>query len=257
MFGLRTVFAAPLLRRMAFHARRVGSQVDRHFFVTLTTAVLGFVVVATIAVTILEHQVTLADFGSSFYWAITTVIGSGDASYVTSPGGFVVGWLLAFFGVAIVAAITAAVVGFVINYLLKEGQGMGASGYRDHVVICGWNPTARELIAELRTDEYRAKVVVVHDSERNPAGDGVYFVRGDTTSTADLERAGIREAESAVVFATDRTNEADMRSILTVMAIESIAPNVRTVVDVRTPMRCSSHRVWRHVCWRARRSTLA
>ena len=97
-----------------------------------------------------EEKRTFAGFGSSFYWAITTVIGSGDASYVSSPGGFIIGWLLAFFGVAIVAAMTGAVVGFVIDFLLKEGQGMGAAGYRDHIVVCGWNATARDLIEELQ-----------------------------------------------------------------------------------------------------------
>ena len=73
---------------------------------------------------------------------------------MTSPGGFVIGWLLAFFGVAIVAALTAAVVGFVIDFLLKEGQGMGASGYQDHIVVCGWNATARDLVEELKGDEF-------------------------------------------------------------------------------------------------------
>ena len=234
--AISALFAAPFLRRIGFHARRIGNQVDRHFFVTLATSVLGFVIIATIAVTLLERELSLADFGSSFYWAITTVIGSGDASYVTSPGGFLVGWVLAFFGVALVATMTGAIVGFVIDFLLKEGQGMGAAGYRDHIVVCGWNTTARDLIEELRTDEYTAKVVLVHDSERNPAGDGVYFVRGDITSTEDLMRAGIGEAESAIVFPSDRSNEADMRSILAVMAIESIAPNVRTVVEANNPM---------------------
>ena len=84
-------------------------------------------------------------------------------------------------------------------------------------------------------DEFAAKVVLLHDSERNPAGDGVYFVRGDITSTEDLERCGIGEASSAIVFPTDRSNEADMRSILAVMAIESIAPDVRTVVEANNP----------------------
>ena len=146
-------FHVPLLRRVAFHARRIGGQVDRHFFITLLTTVLGFVVVASLAVVVLERQLTVADFGNTFYWAVTTVIGSGDASYVTSPGGFIVGWLLAFFGVALVAAMTGAVVGFVIDFLLKEGQGMGAAGFRDHIVVCGWNTTARDLIEEQRTDE--------------------------------------------------------------------------------------------------------
>ena len=234
---LEAFFAAPLMRRIGFHARRIGGGMDRHFFTSLLTAVVGFVVVAALAVTLLEEEKrTIGGFGSSFYWAITTVIGSGDPSYVNTAGGYLIGWVLAFFGVAIVAAMTGAVVGFVIDILLKEGQGMGAAGFRDHIVVCGWNITARDLIEELRGDEFSAKVVVLHDSERNPAGEGVYFVRGDITSTEDLERTGIREAASAIVFPADRSNEADMRSILAVMAIESIAPHVRTVVEANNPM---------------------
>ena len=228
-------FNVPILRRVAFHARRIGSQIDRHFFATLLTAVLGFVAVATLLVALFEDKFTVAGIGATLYWAVTTVIGSGDPSYVTSAGGFVVAWLLAFFGVAIVAAMTGAVVGFVIDFLLKEGQGMGAAGFRDHIVVCGWNSTARDLIEELKTDEYSTKVVVLHDSERNPAGDGVYFVRGDITAESDLRRAGIPEAASAIVFPSAGTNEADMRSILCVMAIESIAPDVRTVVEANNP----------------------
>jgi voltage-gated potassium channel len=192
--------------------------------------------VAAAIITLVEpEKLSFAGFGSSFYWAITTVIGSGDASYVTSPGGFVVGWVLAFFGVAVVAAMTGAVVGFFIDMLIKEGQGMGAAGYTDHIVVCGWNTTARDLVQELKGDEFTTKVVLLHDSERNPAGDGVYFVRGDITNTDDLDRTGIRQAAAAIVFPADRSNEADMRSILAVMAIESIAPNVRTVVEANNP----------------------
>jgi voltage-gated potassium channel len=230
------IFALPALRRLGFHARRIGGQLDRHFFRALLAAVVVFVALAALAITLLEEDKrTLAGFGNSFYWAVTTVIGSGDSSFVTSPGGFVVGWLLAFFGVAIVAAMTGAVVGFFIDFLLKEGQGMGAAGYRDHIVICGWNTTARDLIDELKGDEFTTNLVLLHEAERNPAGDGVYFVRGDITSTDDLERCGITEAASAIVFPVDRSNEADMRSILSVMAIESMAPDVRTVVEVNNP----------------------
>ena len=139
------------------------------------------------------------------------------------------------FGVAIVASITGALVGFVIDFLLKEGQGMGAAGYRDHIVVCGWNSTARELIAELDGDDYEHKIVVIHDGDKNPAGNGVYFVSGDVTNADDLRRAGIEEAMAAVVCPADASNEADMRSILDVMAIESIAPQVRTVVEVNNP----------------------
>ncbi len=229
---LKALLAAPLIRRLGFHARRVRGQLDGHFLTSVLTIVIGFVLVSAIAVTLVEDEKrSIGGLGSSIYWAVTTVIGSGDASYVTSPGGFVIGWLLAVFGVVIVAGLTGAVVGFIIDFLIKEGQGMGAAGYRDHIVVCGWNATARDLIDELKGDEFPAKVVLLCDAERSPAGDRVYFVRGDMTNTDDLERAGIREASAAIVFPADRSDDADMRSILTVMAIESIAPDVRTVVE--------------------------
>ena len=145
------------------------------------------------------------------------------------------GWLLLLFGVAMLGTVTGALVAMVIDFLLKEGQGLGASGYRDHIVICGWNGTARDLVAELRGDAYQQKVVLVAEVDKNPAGDGVYFVRGDPTDESDLERAGIKEASAALVFPADPSDGADMRSILTIMAIEHAAPSVRTVAEVNNP----------------------
>ena len=98
----------------------------------------------------------------------------------------------------------------IIDFLLKEGQGLGASGFRDHIVICGWNATAREAIDELRGDAYKRKLVLIHDAERNPAEKLAYYVRGDPTSAEDLDRADITEAEAALVFPSNPSNEADM-----------------------------------------------
>ena len=230
----------PLLSRLAFHLQRITGGLKRGFFLRLLVALSSFVVLAAVLVTLLEgpHDdvgSAMRKFGDSFYWGITTVLGNGDTGYVQSPGGKFVSWLLVLFGVAIVAAITGALVGFVIDILLKEGQGMGAAGYRDHIVVCGWNSTARELIGELGGDEYGAKIVLIHTGDKNPAGSHVYFVSGDVTSADDLRRAGIEEAMAAVVCPADASNEADMRSILCVMAIESIAPQVRTVVEANNP----------------------
>lgn len=112
---------------------------------------------------------------------------------------------------------------------------MGASGYKEHIVICGWNATARDLITELSGDAYEAKIVLLADLERSPAGNDVYFVRGSSSNEADLRRAGIEHALTAIICPSDASNEADMASILTVLAIESLAPHVRTVVEVNNP----------------------
>src|SRR4029077_6461200 len=131
--------------------------------------------------------------------------------------------------------ITGALVAMLIDFLLKEGQGLGSAGHKEHIIVCGWNSTPRDLIDELRGDDYPQKVVVLAPLDKNPAGSGVYFVRGDATDEADLDRAGLPAATAALVFPVDGSHEADMRSILVVMAISSIAPDVRVVAEVNNP----------------------
>lgn len=229
------LFGSPVMRRIRFYSRRASGQLDRRFFVSLIEGILIIVAIAALLVTLLEKERTLASFGRSFYWGLTTVLGQGDASYIVSPAGWIISWLLILFGVALFGTITGALIAIVIDFLLKEGQGMGASGYEGHVIVCGWNTTARDLIQELKTDDYKVKIVLIAPLDKNPAGDGVYFVKGDPTEPADLERAGIAEASAALIFPTDDSNDSDMRSILTVMAIESVAPGVRTVAEVNNP----------------------
>jgi voltage-gated potassium channel len=232
---LAPLFSSPLLRRVGWHVSRVRGAVDRRFFGQLLVGAFVLVLIAATLITFVEKPLTLAALGASVNWGIQTILGQGDSSYVTSPIGWVVGWFFSLFGVAIIGTLTGALVALVIDFLLKEGQGLGASGYRDHIVVCGWNQTARDLIDELKGDEYASKVVVVAEIDKNPAGDGVYFVRGDSTDAEALERAGIRDAKAALIFPATATNDADMHSILTIMAIESIAPLVRTVAEVNNP----------------------
>jgi voltage-gated potassium channel len=228
--------ATPLIRRVAWHIRRIGGQFDRRLVLTLLEGTLAFVLLIAVAVTLLEKPVTLDALFDSINWSIQTLLGNGDSSYVSSPGGRILSWVLILFGIAILGIVTGALVALVIDFLLKEGQGLGASGHKQHIVVCGWNSTARDLIDELKGDDYQQKVVVLAMQDRNPAGTGVYFVRGDTTNADDLARAGIADASAALVFPADATDEADMHSILTIMAIKSISPNVRTVAEVNNPV---------------------
>jgi voltage-gated potassium channel len=232
---LAPFFSSPLLRRVGWHLSRVRGAVDRRFFGQLLGGAFALVLIAAALITVVEKPITLSALGASLNWGIQTILGQGDSSYVTSPVGWVVGWFFSLFGVAIIGTITGALVALVIDMLLKEGQGLGASGYQDHIVVCGWNATARDLIDELRGDDYKRKVVLLAKADKNPAGSGVYFVSGDPVEPADLARAGIEEAAAAIVFPGDDTNEADMTSILTVMSIKSVAPSVRTVVEVNNP----------------------
>jgi voltage-gated potassium channel len=218
-----------------WHVQRMRGQLDRRFFLSLAQGIIGFVLAAAILITLFEKSWTFESIFDSFNWGIATVLGQGDSGYVTSPAGRLIGWFLILFGVAMLGMITGALVALVIDFLLKEGQGLGASGYKNHIVVCGWNTTARDLIAELRGDDYKSKVVVLADLDKNPADDSVYFVRGEPTNDEDLKRAGIEDAAAALIFPRDATDDADMHSILTILAIEHAAPGVRTVAEVNNP----------------------
>lgn len=229
------IFNLPVIRRLAWYGRRITQQLNPKLIARLVVALLLVVAFAALLETIFERPITLDSFAASFYWALTSLLSSGDPYFAAGTAGGLIYVALIIVGVLMLGLVTGAIIAVIIDFLLKEGQGLGASGFRNHIVICGWNPTAREAIEELRSDDYKRRLVLIHDAERNPAEGAVYYVRGDPTNTEDLERADISDAEAALVFPASPSNEADMRSILTVMAIESVAPHVRTVVEANNP----------------------
>src|SRR5437660_1265320 len=90
--------ASPMLRRIAWHARRIAGGFDRRFFLALFEGAGFFVVVAALLVTFIEKPwseglgAALKAFGESVNWAIFTVLGQGDSGYVKTVGGYVVSW---------------------------------------------------------------------------------------------------------------------------------------------------------------------
>lgn len=230
------IFISPFLRRFAWYAKHVAGSVDRRTIAVGLSLIVVMVLLATALITIFEKAFTADSIATSFNWALLAIIGRAPTTYVTSVGGWAVYWVMALFGVLVVATVTASIVGAVVNSLIQEGRGMGTSGFRDHIVVCGWNATARDLIGELQRDNRKLRIALIYNGDdKNPAGDGVYFVKGDPTDPSDLERAGIREAAAALLFPLADTPDADMRSILTALTIRSLAPGVRIVVEVNDP----------------------
>ncbi len=225
----------PVIRRLAWYGRRLRGQLNFRLIARIIVVVLVVVAIAALLEMLLEQPISLNSFAATFYWALTSILGANSPAFTNGPAGAIIYLGLIITGVLMLGLVTGAIIAVIIDFLLKEGQGLGASGFRNHIVVCGWNATAREAIEELRTDDYKRRLVLIHDAERNPAEGAVYYVRGDPTNTEDLERADISDADAALVFPASPSNEADMRSILTVMAIESVAPHVRTVVEANNP----------------------
>lgn len=222
---------ARFVRRIAWYGRQLKDQLNPGIVLRVLFTLLLVVALVALIEMVAERTASVDDYAESFFWALTSLMGNGDPGFASGPVGGILYVVLIGIGLIMIGLVTGAIIAVIIDFLLKEGQGLGASGFRDHIVICGWNPTAREAVDELRSDTYKRKLVLIHDAERNPAEKLVYYVRGDASNAEDLERADIRVAEAALVFPANSSDEADMKSILTVMAIETIAPEVRTVVE--------------------------
>ena len=85
-------FSVPILRRAAFHVRRLTSGLDSSFFIRVGVILVGILVLATALVTVSERNEpghewhSIAGFFREFmdwlYWSVTTVMSAGDASQV-------------------------------------------------------------------------------------------------------------------------------------------------------------------------------
>jgi voltage-gated potassium channel len=134
------VLSTPIIRRVAWHLRRIGGQIDRRFFLTLAEGIVAFVAIAALLITVFEKPWTLASVFDSFNWGIATVLGQGDSAFVTSPAGRLVSWLLILFGVAMLGMITGALVAMVIDFLLTEGAYAATEPGSGPIARCGAGP---------------------------------------------------------------------------------------------------------------------
>ena len=118
----------------------------------------------------------------------------------------------------------------------------------DHVVVCGWNHSARTVLTELfgpGTPPDRCVVVVtegeIPDGEV-PASkvrpEHLYFHIGDYTRESVLEAVGIREADSVILMADDLVNrsnqDCDARTVLAALTLERMAPGIYTVAELHS-----------------------
>jgi voltage-gated potassium channel len=109
------------------------------------------------------------------------------------------------------------------------------------VVICNWTDKADVIVRQLHDDSVHDKnpiIVVTEKPEQVPkstdkAYRGLLIIGGDPADREILERADIKTAKTAVILADENDIEnSDSKSILIQLAIDSINPNVHTIVEL-------------------------
>lgn len=181
------------------------------------------------------HGIGLA---SGFEWVTRTLLEGASPWDITTGVGKILNYVVLIAGVGLAATVTGALAAKLIEIVMKRGSGMGSARENNHIVICGWSTKGEEILRELHADEVEDKrpVVILADLERSPTRDElVTWVRGNPATGEDLIRAGIDRADTAIILAdlvSGDSEDADAKTLLTTLAVESINPNCYTCVEV-------------------------
>lgn len=170
------------------------------------------------------------------WWAIITAstVGYGDF-YPVSVAGRITAIFLLLVGT-----------GFFSSYFIhlsaatvtkQNAYAEGRVGYKGntHIIIVGWNERSRSIIRSLIQSE---SIILVDDTlGSNPIeDDNVHFIRGRANKDETLLNAGIQTARKVIITSDQNLDElqADMNTILTLLAIKGLNPDIRCIAEIQT-----------------------
>ena len=193
---------------------------------------------------------TVESIGSAIYWAFIsmTTTGYGDVSPATA-GGRVVAVIVVVSGLLLLSLVTATIASVFVEKKIREGKGLEPVKLEDHIVLCGWNSNAEDVIAELLRSlpEEKIRLVLVNELAEDKIEalkykyrrHGFKFLRGDFAHEEVLERVNITKARSAIILADTSgqlsLEKTDEHTILGTLAVKSLAPEVKTCAELLNP----------------------
>ena len=190
-----------------------------------------------------DGEPKLRSLENSFVFMLQNVSGVGiGAAAPLTLAGRVTGVVFVILAAANRAIFVAAVVSGFVNRLLLQGKGLGQVNTEQHVIICGWNSGAKQIVEVLQREAFGAgaPIVVLANLKEHPLPETkVKFIAGDPSNAPDLERAGVQTARSVIVITDESDGEKhtdstyDARAVLTVLAVKSANPDVHVVAQVR------------------------
>ncbi|KYC96778.1 potassium channel family protein [Heyndrickxia sporothermodurans] len=188
------------------------------------------------------HFIEPKSFPSIFvgiWWAVitTATVGYGDVYPVTIKGRLL-GILLVFVGAGLVSAYFASLAASTIRLQNSHIKGKTMFNGKNHIIIIGWNGRSKSVIQQLLQTHNQHPIVLIDDTlDQNPyLNRQVHFIRGKPYIDEVLKKANIAYAEFVLITSDQHKTEihADMGTILTLLAVKGINPDVYCTVEILT-----------------------
>ncbi len=216
----------------------LSSFFKRFLFAKLIGFVLAVVSIFGVLIYLIEPE-SFPTIFDGIWWAIVTAATVGYGDYApASFFGRIVGILLIFIGVGLVTRYFAAI--STSTFVNQNAYLEGTSDFlgKRHIIIIGWNERVRETISLLQTPGSTKDIILIDESlEKNPMpGNHFHFIKGNPTRDETLKKANIHEAEMVLITADQGKDEvqADMITILTLLAVKGLNPTIYTIVEILT-----------------------
>ena len=218
------------------------AEITHHTLTRIVFAITFFALVGASLEFLFEGGVNeqFKAMGDAIWWVLVTMttVGYGDKVPMTT-GGRVIGIIIMFFGLALLSSFTATISSYCITQKIKEGRGLEEIKLKNHLIICGWNFSAEQILSWLEKEKKKVGSVVLINqlNEENIAeiiqrfsSLKIKFVRGDSSKEAVLNRANIRMAHTVVILPDSSAGlgtNSDERTILSTLTIKSLNSKIK------------------------------
>ncbi len=173
-------------------------------------------------------------------WTILfTLIGQGE--FADNPRtliGRMIVFTLSIIGISLLGVVLSEILTRIMKKNLRNMLGLNTCKYSGHTILCGWNGRAELVLKELESAGTKAAVITTTKPAALERSD-VFFVAGEPTSNDRLIQAGIKRAESAIIFAQKfpglSDDDVDAHTVLTALAVESLRSEIYTVAELLNP----------------------
>jgi voltage-gated potassium channel len=223
-------------------------EIRKHPLFKIFVAILIISFTGANLIIFLEHNLNSEQFeslGDGIWWALVTMttVGYGDRVPVT-PAGRTIGVLIMFTGVALVSLFTATISSIYVARQIKEGRGLEQIKLRNHLIICGWNFNAEQILSSfLNQPKSSMPVVLVNQLSEEAISDifnnfaklKIKFVRGDFTKEVILQRANIQHANHVMILPDASAGlgvKSDELTILATLTIKTLNPKIKVFAHV-------------------------
>ena len=203
-------------------------------------------VIGGLVIQVLETgEITEGD--TPFWWAIVTMttVGYGDYS-PSSPQGRLFAIIIMFIGISLVSLLTASISSIFVVQNIREGKGLEKLNLKNHIILCGWNPSAIRVLESIydRIIQTREnEVVLVNDLDEKEIAQiknkfpkmTVHFVAGDFTHEEILQKANVLMSNTVVILpniAAGENEPHDEKTVFATLTIKNLDSSLRVIAYI-------------------------